>query len=70
MAQAIYIPTLFRARIACTEAKRSTIRSRSASVRLFCVSDGLGRSSSAFLRFAECRLRTPQLTAIMAGRTP
>jgi hypothetical protein len=70
MAQAVCIPTLRRARIAFAEAKRSTNRSRSASVRLFSPSDGLARSIGVFLRYAQCRLRTLQLTAIMARRTP
>jgi hypothetical protein len=70
MAQAIYIPTLLRARIACAEAKRSQNRSRSASVRLFPASDGFAPSIGAFLRSTECRFRTLQLTAIMARRTP
>ena len=70
MAQAIYIPSVLRARIARVEAKRSTKHSRSASVRLFAVSEGLAPSIGGFLRGAECRLRTLQLTAIVARSRP
>jgi hypothetical protein len=70
MAQAIYIPRVLRARIARVEAKRSTKHSRSASVRQFAVSEGFAPSIGGFLRGAECRLRTLQLTAIVARSVP
>ena len=70
MAQAIHIPTVLRARIARAEAKRSTKHSRSASVRLFAVREGLAPSIGGFMRGAECRLRTLQLTAIVAWSRP
>ena len=70
MAQAIYIPTVLRARIAVAEPKRSTKHSRSASLCLFAVREGLAPSIGAFLRGAECRLRTLQLTAIVARSRP
>jgi hypothetical protein len=70
MAQAIHIPTQLRARIAWAEAKPSTNRSRSASVGLFSAGNGLAPPIGAFLRYAQCGLRTLQHTAIMARRMP
>ena len=52
------------------KAKRSTKHSRSASLCLFAVREGLAPSIGAFLRGAECRLRTLQLTAIVARSRP
>jgi hypothetical protein len=70
MAKAIYIPTLFRARIVRAEAKRSTKHRRSAGVGLFVVSEGLAPSIGGFPRSTECRLWTPQLTAIVPRSRP
>ena len=51
MAQAIYIPSVLRARFARVEAKQSTKHSRSASVRLFAVSDVIRAFSALVARF-------------------